>query len=99
MAQTFGWVLVFLLVLIALPFGIKWIQRRGLVGALGSAASSRVITAVAVGPHQRVVTVEVGPEGSKTWLILGVTTQSITCLYTMPAETMSTRPTAPTALV
>jgi flagellar protein FliO/FliZ len=99
MAQTFGWVLVFLLILIALPFGIKWIQRRGLVGALGSAASSRVITAVAVGPHQRVVTVEVGPEGRRTWLVLGVTTHSISCLHTMPAETPSMPSTAPTALV
>jgi len=31
-----------------------------------------------------VVTVEIGPEGSRTWLVLGVTSQSITCLHTMP---------------
>jgi flagellar protein FliO/FliZ len=32
-----------------------------------------------------VVTVEVGPEGARTWLVLGVTGQSITCLHTLPA--------------
>jgi flagellar protein FliO/FliZ len=99
MVQTFAWVVLFLLLLISLPFGIKWIQRRGLAGSMGSAASSRVVTAVAVGPHQRVVTVEVGPEGCKTWLVLGVTAQSITCLHAMPAETSSTRPSGPTVLV
>jgi flagellar protein FliO/FliZ len=32
-----------------------------------------------------VVTVEVGPEGARTWLVLGVTAQSINCLHVMPA--------------
>jgi flagellar protein FliO/FliZ len=38
-----------------------------------------------VGPHQRVVTVEVGPEGARTWLVLGVTGQTISCLHSMNA--------------
>ncbi|WP_208507883.1 flagellar biosynthetic protein FliO, partial [Variovorax paradoxus] len=48
-------------------------------------SASRLLSAVAVGPQQRVVTVEVGPEGARTWLVLGVTGQSITCLHTLPA--------------
>ena len=86
MAQSFAWVGLFLLILISLPFGIKWVQQRGLMGAMGNSASSRVVTALAVGPNQKVVTVEVGPEGCKTWLVLGVTAQSITCLHSMPFD-------------
>ena len=55
------------------------------IGISGMASAPRVISAVAVGPHQRVVTVEVGPESARTWLILGVTAQSITCLHNAPA--------------
>ena len=52
---------------------------------VGGAVSSKVISAVAVGPHQRVVTVEVGPEDARVWLTLGVTAQNITCLHTAAA--------------
>lgn len=72
-------------VLAAIPFGLKWLQRRMGVGALGGAVSAKVISAVAVGPHQRVVTVEVGPEDARVWLTLGVTTQTITCLHSTTA--------------
>jgi len=72
-------------VLAAIPFGLKWLQRRMGVGAVGGAVSAKVISAVAVGPHQRVVTVEVGPEESRVWLTLGVTAQNITCLHTTAA--------------
>lgn len=72
-------------VLAAIPFGLKWLQRRMGVGALGGAVSAKVISAVAVGPHQRVVTVEVGPEDARVWLTLGVTAQNITCLHSTAA--------------
>lgn len=72
----------FFVVLLALvPVGLKWVQRRAVGGGSNIASASRVISAIAVGPHQRVVTVEVGPEGSRTWLTLGVTAQAITCLH------------------
>ncbi|WP_413895852.1 flagellar biosynthetic protein FliO [Rhodoferax sp.] len=68
-----------------LPWGVKWLQRKvGHVG-LAPSSSSRVVSAVAVGPHQRVVTVEVGPEGARVWLVLGVTAQTVTCLHSSPA--------------
>ncbi len=65
------------------PFALKWVQRRTANGALGSSSASRIVSALAVGPHQRVITVEVGPEGERTWLTLGVTAQAITCLHTV----------------
>ncbi|WP_180124686.1 flagellar biosynthetic protein FliO [Rhodoferax sp. BLA1] len=72
-------------VLASIPFGLKWLQRRMGVGAVGGVVSAKVISAVAVGPHQRVVTVEVGPLDARVWLTLGVTAQAITCLHTSAA--------------
>jgi flagellar protein FliO/FliZ len=80
MTQAIFSVVAFLVLLALVPFGIRWIQRRAPGGASATGAS-RIVSAIAVGPHQRVVTVEVGPEGARTWLVLGVTAQSITCLH------------------
>lgn len=81
MTQTLISVGVFVVLLALVPIGLKWVQRRTAGGGAGIASASRIISAVAVGPHQRVVTVEVGPEGERTWLTLGVTAQTITCLH------------------
>ncbi|MFT6591355.1 MAG: flagellar protein FliO/FliZ [Rhodoferax sp.] len=81
MTSTLFSVGLFLLALALLPFGLKWLQRRTAGGGSASASAARVVSAVAVGPHQRVVTVEVGPEGARTWLTLGVTAQNISFLH------------------
>ena len=85
MAQTLGLVFLFVVLLAMLPAGVKWLQRRsGLLGLPAMGPASRIVSAVAVGPQQRVVTVEVGPETARVWLVLGVTAQSVTCLHTVP---------------
>nr|WP_295954455.1 flagellar biosynthetic protein FliO [Rhodoferax sp.] len=84
MGQTLLVVVLFVAVMAMLPLAIKWIQRRAQGGGVATSGNARVVSAVGVGPHQRVVTVEVGPEGARTWLVLGVTGQSITCLHTAP---------------
>lgn len=77
---------VFFLVLLALlPLAVKWLQRRGLGGLPPSLASSKLVSVLAVGPQQKVVTVEVGPEGARIWLTLGVTAHNITCLHQVAA--------------
>ncbi len=81
MTQALLSVGLFVLLLALVPTGLKWLQARAAGGGAGMVAASRVVSAVAVGPHQRVVTVEVGPEGARVWLTLGVTAQSITCLH------------------
>jgi len=81
MTQTLISVGFFVVLLALVPVALKWIQRRSAGGGAGITSSSRIISAIAVGQHQRVVTVEVGPEGERVWLTLGVTTQSITCLH------------------
>lgn len=89
--MTQAWVsVVFFVVLLALvPVGLKWVQRRSGGMVAGSATATKIVSAVGVGPHQRVVTVEVGPEGARVWLTLGVTAQHITCLHTaaVPVQT------------
>ena len=87
MTSTLVPVVLFVVLLALVPIGLKWLQRRSTGGGSGIASASKVISAVAVGPHQRVVTVEVGPEGSRTWLTLGVTAQTITCLHSAAIET------------
>jgi flagellar protein FliO/FliZ len=77
---------LFLGVLACLPLAIKWLKQRAGADAPGGSEQARVVSAVAVGPHQRVVTVEVGQEGARVRLTLGVTAQSITCLHTASAD-------------
>ena len=100
MGQSLFLIVVFVGVLALFPLAIRWLQKRGtLPASLGggmTSATSRVVSSVAVGPQQRVVTVEVGPEQARVWLVLGVTAQSIQCLHTLPAGASAPLPTAAT---
>lgn len=83
---------VFLALLACVPVVLKWYKQRvpGGNGEVGGQA--RFISALAVGPHQRVVTVEVGPEGRRVWLTLGVTAQEISCLHSVDVADGTTNP-------
>ncbi len=85
MTQTLLVVVLFVGAIACLPWLVRRLQQRHAVGPAAVGAASRVLSAVAVGPQQRVVTVEVGPEHARTWLVLGVTAQQITCLHALPA--------------
>lgn len=85
MTQTLLVVVLFVGAMAALPWLVRRVQQRHTAGGPGGAMPSRVLSAVAVGPQQRVVTVEVGPEHARTWLVLGVTTQQVSCLHVLPA--------------
>lgn len=84
MWQSIGPLALLVGLLALLPWGLRWLQRlqRGKAG--GAWLSSDLISSVAVGPQQRVVTVEVGPSHARTWLVLGVTAQQVTCLQSFP---------------
>lgn len=87
MTRSLVTVVLFVALMIAIPFLLRWLQqRRGMLSPGTPQAMSRLVSAVAVGPQQRVVTVEVGPHDARTWLVLGVTGQSITCLHALPAR-------------
>lgn len=89
MVQSIIWVVGIVVLLALVPLGLKWLQRRVYGNSLLEAATSRVVSAIAVGPQQRVVTVEVGPAGNRTWLVLGVTAHSVNCLHAIPVESPS----------
>jgi len=99
MTQTYFTVAIFVLLLAMAPLGIKWLQARSAGAGAASGVGSKVISAVAVGPHQRVVTVEVGPPDARTWLVLGVTAQNISCLYNIAALPDRSGVTASAAVV
>ena len=84
MTQSFLTIIVFVGLLACLPMAVKWLKQRSGQGQLTGGDQVTVVSAVAVGPHQRVVTVEVGPPDARVRLTLGVTAQNITCLHTTP---------------
>ena len=84
MTQTLAVVVLFVVAISFLPWLVRRLQLRQ-AGLGGGSAGSRVLTQVAVGPQQRVVTVEVQLEGQRAVLVLGVTAQQIQCLHVLPA--------------
>ncbi len=86
MTQTIAAVAIFVVLLALLPAAIKWVQARSVGGLPAAGLGTKVISAVAVGPQQRVVTIEVGPPDARTCLVLGVTAQSISCLHDFGAR-------------
>lgn len=84
MTQTLLVVVLFVGAMALLPWAVRRLQQRHSSGALAAGGASRVVSAVAIGPQQRVVTVEVGPENARTWLVLGVTAQQVSCLHVLP---------------
>ncbi len=91
MTQQLLLVGAFLAALAVLPWFLRWIRGRMVSGSTEAGGQSRFVSAVAVGPHQRVVTVEVGPENARVWLTLGVGTQSIALLHTAPVGAVVSR--------
>lgn len=83
MTQTLLVVVLFVAAMAGLPWLIRRLQQRRSGPFSAAAGVSKVLSAVAVGPQQRVVTVEVGPEHQRTVLVLGVTAQQINCLHVL----------------
>ena len=93
MTPTLVVVVLFVGAMALLPWLVRRLQQRHAAAGMAAGGTSRVLSAVAIGPHQRVVTVEVGPEHARTWLVLGVTGQTMTCLHVMPATGPTPAPT------
>lgn len=86
MTQSLMLVGLFLCVLLSLPFLIEHLKKRYGLRLPGATGPTRLVSALSLGPQQKVVTVEVGPQNARVWLVLGVTQQSIQYLHTLPAE-------------
>ena len=94
MTQTLLVVVLFVGAMATLPWLVRRLQQRHASSGLSVGAPSKVISAVAVGPQQKVVTVEVGPEHARTCLVLGVTPQQISCLHVLPISPGVASPSA-----
>ncbi len=99
MSQTLVTVAIFVLLLAMVPYGIKWLQARSADAGLSQGSGNRVVSAIAVGPQQRVVTVEVGPPSARVWLVLGVTQQAVSCLHQCDAGAQTSAVGLPAAPV
>lgn len=84
MSQQAVYIAVFLVAIACLPLLTKWLMGRYAFGKGIAGSEAKVVSIVAVGPSQRVVTLEAGPEHDRLCLVLGVTSQSITCLHRSP---------------
>lgn len=88
---SFAW---FALVLALIPAGLWLLKRSGWQPGGGLALPGRrsglkLVESLAIGPQQRLVTVEIGDGAQRHRLVLGVTAQSITTLRELtplPAE-------------
>ena len=100
MNLTSFWLVLFIGVICALPWLVKWVQRRTGKGLGAQENTSRLVSVLALGPQQRLMTVEVGTGDERIRLVLGVTAQSITCLHSqalaaVPAPPLPSPPASP----
>lgn len=89
-ASSLVWVVLFIGAIAALPWLVRrWQRGHGGSAATGSAPGSRILSSVALGPQQRVVTLETGTAEQRVVLVLGITAQQINCLHVLPAAPAS----------
>ena len=78
----------FLVILAAIPL-VLWLVKRTPYGAAmsgGVVGVGRLVGTLPLGPHQKLVTVEVGQGEERRWLVLGVTPQAIHALHTLSPQ-------------
>ena len=75
-------------VLLVVMIGVAWMlqrYRRHLPGAASQGGPRlQVMNSLSLGPHQRVVTVQVGEGDNSLCLVLGVAPGGITALHSLP---------------
>ena len=72
----------FVVILAMIPLAL-WLLKRTRIGGAGGTQLMRTVGSLPLSPSQRLVTVELGSGEDKRWLVLGVTAQSITTVYSM----------------
>lgn len=80
MSESLIPILLFVVAIAFLPWLVRHLQ--GKMGAgLATQSSGKVVSALAVGPQQRVVTVKLNHGAEELTMVLGVTASSVTCLH------------------
>lgn len=82
----------FVAIIVMIPLAL-WLLKRTPLGGAASAGTMRTVASLPIAPNQRLLTVEVGQGDDRRWLVLGVTSGSITTLHTMAPQ--SEAPGAP----
>ena len=88
-------VALFVAAMACLPWLVRRLQQknllpRGMGMARGAApVPAQVLGSLAIGPQQRVVTVQVGEGDEAVRLVLGVSAQQIQCLHVLKAQSVS----------
>ncbi|ODU08601.1 MAG: hypothetical protein ABS84_12090 [Rubrivivax sp. SCN 71-131] len=96
MVQDWTSLLWLALVLLAIP-GTLWLLKRTPLAQGGRPGTARTVAVLPLSTSQRVVTVEVGRGEQRLWLVLGVTPQGISNLYTMAPQDEEAAPPSPAA--
>ncbi|MDE2398881.1 MAG: flagellar biosynthetic protein FliO [Burkholderiales bacterium] len=85
----------FLVVIAAIP-ALLWLVKRSQRGAGLGNGITRSVSVLPLSASQRIVTVEVGRGEQRCWLVLGVTPNQISTLYTMlPQDEAASAPPSP----
>ncbi len=77
--------LAFLGVIAFIPLALWLLKRSTLMGGAPQ-GTMRVIATLAVAPHQKLLTVEVGHGDDCRWLIVGITAAGMCTLHTMTPQ-------------
>ena len=88
--------LALLAILACMPWLARRIRASGWQGLKQPEQPARLVSALAVGAQQRVVTIEVHQGAQTRRLLLGVTPQSVTLLEAWSVESAKAAPTAST---
>jgi flagellar protein FliO/FliZ len=73
----------FVAIVAMIPVALLLLKRSPVGARLGAGGAAIVGSPTALGPHERIVTVEVGEGDDKRWLVLGVTPHSIHTLHVL----------------
>lgn len=76
----------------ALPWLLRRLQQRANTARGVAGVQGQVLHAMALGPGQRVVTVELERDGERTCLVLGVSPQHIQCLHVWGTDPVQAPP-------
>ena len=75
----------FAFILAMIPVAL-WLLKRTPLGGASNGSLMRSVSVLPLSTNQRLMTVEVGTGEERRWLVLGVTSHSITTLHTMAPQ-------------
>ncbi|MGL6111346.1 MAG: FliO/MopB family protein [Rubrivivax sp.] len=73
-------------IIVLIPLALRLLKRTPLGGGTRGSGSMRSVAVLPLSPSQRLAIVEVGAGAARRWLVLGVSSQSITTLHTMEPQ-------------